>query len=153
MRSLARWPRSQRSSSSTNHSPPRTSRLAERRAERSRIAISDFEGVALIVTHDPIEALTLAGRVVVLEAGRVVQQGDAEAFRRRPGLGVGSRPGRRNLLRGRIAATDGDIVLETEGFRLSVLLRDLLRARKWPQSSRPARSRWRSIRPAARRGT
>ncbi|HKC27504.1 MAG TPA: ATP-binding cassette domain-containing protein, partial [Jatrophihabitans sp.] len=34
-----------------------------------------FEGPAVLVTHDPIEALLLAQRIVVLEHGRVVQAG------------------------------------------------------------------------------
>ena len=88
-------------------------------------AMAGFEGVALIVTHDPIEALTLAARVAVLEAGRVVQQGDAEALRRRPASAWVAALAGVNLLRGRITATQGDIVLECEGFRLSVLPRDV----------------------------
>lgn len=88
-------------------------------------AMAGFEGVALIVTHDPIEALTLAARVAVLEAGRVVQQGDAEALRRRPASAWVAALAGVNLLHGRITATQGDIVLECEGFRLSVLPRDV----------------------------
>lgn len=40
---------------------------------------------ALLVTHDPVDALALAGRVVVLEDGRVVQDAPAEEVRARPG--------------------------------------------------------------------
>jgi molybdate transport system ATP-binding protein len=37
--------------------------------------LATFDGVRLLVTHDPVDAYTLAERVVVLEAGRVVQTG------------------------------------------------------------------------------
>lgn len=37
--------------------------------------LRDFPGIALLVTHDAIDALTLADRVLVLDAGRVVQVG------------------------------------------------------------------------------
>lgn len=48
-------------------------------------AMADGEGVKLLITHDPLDALTLADRVVILEGGRVVQSGTAEEIRRRPG--------------------------------------------------------------------
>jgi molybdate transport system ATP-binding protein len=37
--------------------------------------LHEFAGPALLVTHDPLEALVLADRIVVLEAGVVVQEG------------------------------------------------------------------------------
>ena len=37
--------------------------------------LGSFEGMALLVTHDPVDAYALADRVVVLEDGRVVQHG------------------------------------------------------------------------------
>jgi molybdate transport system ATP-binding protein len=37
--------------------------------------LSTFEGVRLLVTHDPVDAYALADRVVILESGRVVQTG------------------------------------------------------------------------------
>ncbi len=37
--------------------------------------LATFDGVRLLVTHDPVDAYTLAERVVILEAGRVVQAG------------------------------------------------------------------------------
>ncbi len=37
--------------------------------------LGEFEGVTLLVTHDPLDALALADRVVVVEHGRVTQQG------------------------------------------------------------------------------
>lgn len=38
----------------------------------------------LVVTHDPAEALTLGSRVVVLEAGRIVQDGTPDEIARHP---------------------------------------------------------------------
>jgi molybdate transport system ATP-binding protein len=47
---------------------------AEMRRELSR-HLRSFRGVRLIITHDPIDAVALADRLVVLEEGRVVQTG------------------------------------------------------------------------------
>lgn len=46
--------------------------------------LRDFGRPTLVVTHDPIEALLLADRIVVLEAGRVVQAGPTAGVTRRP---------------------------------------------------------------------
>jgi molybdate transport system ATP-binding protein len=46
--------------------------------------LSSFQGTRLIVTHDPLEALLLGDRVVVMEAGRVVQSGTLDELRNRP---------------------------------------------------------------------
>jgi molybdate transport system ATP-binding protein len=37
--------------------------------------LDSFDGVRLLITHDPVDAYTLADRVVIIEAGRVVQHG------------------------------------------------------------------------------
>ena len=47
---------------------------AEVRRELSR-QLSGFHGVRILVTHDPLEAIALADRLVVLEHGKVVQSG------------------------------------------------------------------------------
>ena len=46
--------------------------------------LAAFAGPTLIVTHDPIEALLLANRLVVLEQGRVVQEGSPAEITTRP---------------------------------------------------------------------
>jgi molybdate transport system ATP-binding protein len=46
--------------------------------------LRSFPGVRVLVTHDPVEAMTLADRIVVLEGGRVSQTGTPEEFRRAP---------------------------------------------------------------------
>ncbi|HEX4904632.1 MAG TPA: ABC transporter ATP-binding protein [Acidimicrobiales bacterium] len=46
--------------------------------------LADHDGVRVVVTHDPLDALAMADHLVVLEAGRVVQAGSAEEIRVRP---------------------------------------------------------------------
>ena len=46
--------------------------------------LAAFDGVRLLVTHDPIEAMTMADRVTILESGRVTQAGTFEEIRRVP---------------------------------------------------------------------
>jgi molybdate transport system ATP-binding protein len=56
---------------------------AEVRRELSR-QLRGFEGVRILVTHDPLEAIALADRLVVLEQGRVVQSGSPAEVTARP---------------------------------------------------------------------
>ncbi|MEU6699179.1 ABC transporter ATP-binding protein [Pseudonocardia sp. NPDC046786] len=49
-----------------------------------RRVIADGGQTALLVTHDALDALVLADRVVVLEAGRIVEQGPAREVLARP---------------------------------------------------------------------
>ncbi|MFE6281568.1 ABC transporter ATP-binding protein [Streptomyces sp. NPDC057877] len=46
--------------------------------------LADFEAVAVLVTHDPLDAMVLADRLVVVEHGRVVQEGTPAEIARRP---------------------------------------------------------------------
>ncbi|GAA1917995.1 ABC transporter ATP-binding protein [Nocardioides lentus] len=46
--------------------------------------LASYDGVTLMVTHDALDALTLADRVVVLEDGRVAQQGTPGDVAARP---------------------------------------------------------------------
>ena len=39
----------------------------------------------IVVTHDPEEAMRIADRIVLMRAGRIIQQGDAEDLYLRPG--------------------------------------------------------------------
>lgn len=56
---------------------------AEVRRELSQ-QLSSFRGVRLLVTHDPLEAIALADRIVVLEQGHVVQSGTPAEVTARP---------------------------------------------------------------------
>jgi molybdate transport system ATP-binding protein len=53
------------------------------RAELRR-HLRTFAGTRLLVTHDPVDALVLADRLVVLEGGLVTQQGTTAEVARRP---------------------------------------------------------------------
>jgi molybdate transport system ATP-binding protein len=53
------------------------------RAELRR-HLGDFAGSTVLITHDPVDAMALADRVVVLEEGRVVQEGTPGDVSRRP---------------------------------------------------------------------
>ena len=46
--------------------------------------LADFTGPCLLVTHDPLEALVLADQLIVLEGGRIVQQGAPAQIARQP---------------------------------------------------------------------
>ncbi|MFF4347323.1 ABC transporter ATP-binding protein [Streptomyces sp. NPDC001530] len=46
--------------------------------------LADFEAVAVLVTHDPLDAMVLADRLVVIEHGRVVQDGTPSDIARHP---------------------------------------------------------------------
>ncbi|MCW7946246.1 ABC transporter ATP-binding protein [Streptomyces hygroscopicus] len=46
--------------------------------------LAGFEAVAVLVTHDPLDAMVLADRLVVVERGRVVQEGTPSDIARRP---------------------------------------------------------------------
>jgi molybdate transport system ATP-binding protein len=76
-----------------------STRLEVRRELRRHL--DSLRGIRLVITHDPLEAIALAGRLVVIEAGRIVQSGSAADVTERPRsryvadlVGV-------NLLRGR----------------------------------------------------
>ena len=53
------------------------------RAELRR-HLADYAGSTVLVTHDPVDAMALAGRVVVVEDGRIVQEGPPAEVARRP---------------------------------------------------------------------
>jgi molybdate transport system ATP-binding protein len=78
-----------------------------------RHQLEAFDGVRLVVTHDPLEAMAMADRLVILEQGRVLQSGSPAEVAERPRsryvadlVGV-------NLFRGR--AHDNVIVLDGGG--------------------------------------
>ena len=56
---------------------------AEVRRELSR-QLTGFKGVRILVTHDPLEAMALADRLLVLEQGKIVQDGSPGEVTARP---------------------------------------------------------------------
>lgn len=66
-----------------------------------------FAGPTVLVTHDPIEALLLAQRIVVLERGRVVQEGPPAEITSRPLTAYVAQLVGMNLY---VGATSGDAV-------------------------------------------
>jgi molybdate transport system ATP-binding protein len=56
---------------------------AEVRRELTR-QLASFSGVRLLVTHDPLEAMALADRLVVLERGSMVQSGTPDEVTAKP---------------------------------------------------------------------
>jgi molybdate transport system ATP-binding protein len=91
------------------------SRQDIRRQLRQRLR--GFAGPVLLVTHDPVEAATLADRLVVIEAGRITQAGTVDEITRRPRSAWAARLAGVNLYQGR--ARDGRITL-AEGGEITV---------------------------------
>jgi molybdate transport system ATP-binding protein len=88
------------------------------RAELQR-QLKEFTGPTLLVTHDPLEALSLADRIVVLEGGRVVQDASPSEVVRRPATPYVARLAGLNLLRGNATAgvldlDEGGLLVTTE---------------------------------------
>ncbi|MFB4316132.1 ABC transporter ATP-binding protein [Actinomadura sp. 21ATH] len=92
-------------------------RLEIRAALRRHLA--GFGGAAVVVTHDPLDAMVLADRLVVLEGGRVVQEGEPAEVARRPRTGYVARLVGLNLYRGH--ASDGTVTLRDGGGRLDTV--------------------------------
>ncbi|CAN5871149.1 ABC transporter ATP-binding protein [soil metagenome] len=69
-----------------------------------RTHLQEFEGPALLVTHDPIEAATTADRLIVLEQGRITQTGTIDDVTRRPRSAWAARLAGVNLYEGQAAA-------------------------------------------------
>ncbi|GAA2604249.1 ABC transporter ATP-binding protein [Paractinoplanes durhamensis] len=88
-------------------------RLDTRSALRGHL--TSFPGATVLVTHDPLDALMLADRLVIIEDGRIVQSGDAATITAQPRTDYVARLVGLNLYRGR---ADGTTVLLPDGFSL-----------------------------------
>ncbi|MEV5243023.1 ABC transporter permease [Streptomyces cinnamoneus] len=89
-----------------------STRAHVRRTLRTHLA--GFPGVCLIVTHDPVEAVALADRVLVLEDGRTVQYATPAELTRRPRSPWAARMLGHNAWSGR-ATEDGTVLLDDGG--------------------------------------
>jgi len=79
----------------------------------------------VVVTHDVLDALLLADRVVVVEDGRVVEQGPTASLLARPRSDFAARIAGLNLVRG---TYDGSGVQATTGLRLEGLTEQAVHA-------------------------
>ena len=77
--------------------------------------LAGHAGPTVLVTHDPLDAMMLADRLIIIEDGRVVQTGDAATITSRPRTDYVARLVGLNLYRGR---ADGDCVRVTDDFTL-----------------------------------
>ncbi len=84
--------------------------------------LAAFAGPCLLVTHDALEALVLADRLIVLEAGRIVQQGSPGQVARQPGTEYVAKLVGLNLYAGRAA---GSQVTLDEGGSFAIPGRDV----------------------------
>lgn len=75
--------------------------------------LADFHGAVVMVTHDPMDAMVLADRVVVLEDGHAVQAGTPGDVARRPESSYVAQLVGVNMLRGH--ADDGVVDLDSGG--------------------------------------
>ncbi|WP_436841491.1 ABC transporter ATP-binding protein [Streptomyces parvulus] len=81
--------------------------------------LADFEAVAVLVTHDPLDAMVLADHLVVVEDGRVVQEGTPAHIARHPRTDYIAHLVGLNLYRGRaeghtVRLDDGTAIVTTE---------------------------------------
>ncbi|OLL74391.1 Molybdenum transport ATP-binding protein ModC [Pseudonocardia sp. Ae168_Ps1] len=80
-----------------------------------RRVIADAKQTALLVTHDALDALVLADRVVVLDRGRIVEQGPARDVLARPRSPFSARIAGLDLVPG---TADGDGIRTADGVEL-----------------------------------
>ncbi|MFC8877042.1 ABC transporter ATP-binding protein [Streptomyces ardesiacus] len=81
--------------------------------------LADFEAVAVLVTHDPLDAMVLADHLVVVEDGHVVQEGAPSHIARRPRTDYIAHLVGLNLYRGQAAGhtvrlDDGPVITTAE---------------------------------------
>ncbi len=71
--------------------------------------LASYDGSTLLVTHDPLEALVLGNRIVVIQDGRVVQQGTPDEITRHPRTDYVARLVGLNLLTAHAAGQVADL--------------------------------------------
>ncbi len=114
--SAAPWCATRRSSCSTSRSPTSMRSCARRCASRSSKLHQTLKRTIVFVTHDQIEAMTIADRIVIMKDGEILQIGTPDQVYRKPAnifvaKFIGSPA--MNMLPARVAA--GQIVIDGLG--------------------------------------
>jgi molybdate transport system ATP-binding protein len=82
-----------------------------------RRALGAFDGIRILVTHDPLDAYALADRVVILEEGHVTQEGTLADVAKHPRSRYVAQLVGTNLLTGTVTGTT---FVDSSGARLTV---------------------------------
>ncbi|HXR68509.1 MAG TPA: ABC transporter ATP-binding protein [Dermatophilaceae bacterium] len=80
-----------------------------------RSHLEEFAGPVLVITHDPLEAMVMADRLLVIENGRVVQQGTPAQVARQPATQYVARLVGLNLYAGTLDPATGHVHLDDGG--------------------------------------
>ena len=100
----------------------------ENRAEARRTlrrALDGFAGAKLVVTHEPLEAMALADRLIIIEDGRIVQAGTPAEIRNRPRSQYTASLVGLNLISGIIVSREGHLLIDTGDGNLAIAEHDL----------------------------
>jgi len=89
--------------------------------------LAEFEAVAVLVTHDPLDAMVLADRLVVIEQGTIVQQGAPADIARHPRTDYIAQLVGLNLYKGRadghtVTLDTGPVITTTEDLQGEVFV-------------------------------
>lgn len=82
--------------------------------------LTEYPGRTLLVTHDPLDAMVLADRLVIIENGAVVQQGPPAQVARQPRTDYVAHLVGLNLYRGNAKGTVVDLDHDSGGGRLTI---------------------------------
>jgi molybdate transport system ATP-binding protein len=86
-----------------------------------RDVVRTFEGACILVAHDPLDALTLADHVTILERGRVTQAGSPAEIRDAPRGSYAAELVGVNLYHGRLRRDRGGVgLLDVDGGMIAV---------------------------------
>jgi molybdate transport system ATP-binding protein len=89
-----------------------------------RRILAERDVIALYVTHSPLEALAIGGRLAVMESGRIVQNGAPGELLRHPRSEVVGAFAGTNFFRGRVAGRDDSGLVRIETGRGALLAPD-----------------------------
>ncbi|MCX5241466.1 ABC transporter ATP-binding protein [Streptomyces prunicolor] len=89
--------------------------------------LAEFEAVAVLVTHDPLDAMVLADRLVVIEQGTIVQEGTPADIARHPRTDYIAQLVGLNLYKGRadghtVTLDTGPLITTTEDLQGEVFV-------------------------------